>query len=113
MIVIIFFCQREIDQEAKGTSQQNEDKKALKKPKSQSVKATPYATRKIEQKGTTRPGSITGKTTVSQTTGKENVPEKIAAKKGKVSSRQIYLLPIMPREVWVEVLKLYCHLSLG
>ena len=95
MIFIIFSCQREIDQEAKGISQQNEDTNGLKKQKSQPVKATPYAARRIEQKGTTRPASITGKKAVNKTTGKENVPEKIAAKKGKVSSRQIDLLPIM------------------
>jgi len=80
--------QREIDQEAKGISQQNEDTNALKKQKSQPVKATPYAARRIEPKGTTRPGSITGKKAVSKTTGKENVPEKMAAKKGKSTRTQ-------------------------
>lgn len=59
----------------------------MKKQKSQPVKATPYAARRIELKGTTRPGTITGKKAVNKTTGKENVPEKMAAKKGKVSSR--------------------------
>lgn len=86
-MIVIFSYQREIDQEAKGISQQNEDTNALKKQKSQSVKATPYAARRIEPKGTTRPGSITGKKAVSKTSGKENVPEKMAAKKGKVSKR--------------------------
>lgn len=59
----------------------------MKKQKSQPVKATPYAARRIELKGTTRPGTITGKKAVNKTTGKENMPEKMAAKKGKVSSR--------------------------
>lgn len=59
----------------------------MKKQKPQPFKAPPHVARRIEQKGTTRPGSITGKKAVNKTTGKENVLEKMAAKKSKVSGR--------------------------
>lgn len=57
----------------------------LKKQKSQPVKPTPSGTRKVEPRVTTRP-SITAKKPVNKTTGKENLPEKVTAKKGKVMS---------------------------
>lgn len=57
----------------------------LKKQKSQPVKPTPSGARRVEPRVTTRP-SITAKKPANKNTGKENLPEKVTAKKGKVMS---------------------------
>ena len=77
--------QREINQEACPTSEQKEDSNLGKKQKYQPVKAVPPGARRVEQRLTTQ-ASAAGKKVVKKPTGKENLPDRPAAKKSKVMS---------------------------
>lgn len=80
--------QREIDLEGKGALEQKQHSVSLKKQNSQPQKAISSGTKRVEPRVIAR-STVTGNKSGGKSTGKENLPQKTAVRRGKSTKSQV------------------------